>query len=231
VASSVRAGLLTLFPAGERSRVVGGGRDGIERLAVGVDFADGHGKAEYFSAGDEGTLVCVAAAGIVFAAVGRLEHPAPLRDVPVGIAVLPCAAAVNLGSPACSSTPDDRAGSLTLEADGRHLMADVWTSVGVVAGIAAVGLTGSDALDPLIALVVAANIVLTGVRLMRRSASGLMDHALPLPELASIDEVFQRYAGTHVQFHALPPARPGGAASSPSTSSRQGHGRSSRATT
>jgi cation diffusion facilitator family transporter len=163
----------------------------------------GHEKAEYFSAGAEGTLVCVAAAGIVIAAVSRLQHPVALRDVGAGIVVSLCAAAVNLVVARLLIHTGRSNRSLTLEADGRHLMADVWTSVGVVVGIAAVGLTGWGTLDPLIALAVAANIVVTGIHLMRRSASGLMDHALPPAQLAAIDEVFTQFAGPQVHFHAL----------------------------
>jgi cation diffusion facilitator family transporter len=93
--------------------------------------------------------------------------------------------------------------SLTLEADGRHLMTDVWTSAGVVAGVAAVAVTGWNVLDPIIALAVAANIVVTGVRLMGRSAGGLMDRALPADELARVREVLARQESDDVHFHAL----------------------------
>jgi cation diffusion facilitator family transporter len=93
--------------------------------------------------------------------------------------------------------------SIVLEADGRHLMTDVWTSVGVVAGVALVAATGWERLDPLIALLVAANIVLTGVALVRRFTGGLMDRALPPQQRAAIDAVLQRYADGRVQFHAL----------------------------
>jgi cation diffusion facilitator family transporter len=93
--------------------------------------------------------------------------------------------------------------SLVLEADGRHLMTDVWTSVGVVAGVALVAITGWERLDPIIALLVAVNIVVTGVSLVRRFTGGLMDRALPPDERAAIEHVLQRYAGQGVQFHAL----------------------------
>jgi cation diffusion facilitator family transporter len=93
--------------------------------------------------------------------------------------------------------------SLVLEADGRHLMTDVWTSVGVVAGVALVALTGWERLDPIIALLVADNIVVTGVSLVRRFTGGLMDRALPPDQRAAIDAVLQRYAGEQVEFHAL----------------------------
>jgi cation diffusion facilitator family transporter len=169
----------------------------------------GHEKAEYFSAGAEGTLICVAAAAIVYAAIQRLLNPVQLQDVGVGVAVSLCAAGLNLVVARLLIHAGKAHRSLTLEADGRHLMTDVWTSIGVVAGVAAVGLTGWERLDPLIALAVAANIVVTGVRLMRRSAAGLMDHALPADELAKIDEILDRYADREIQFHALRTRRAG----------------------
>jgi cation diffusion facilitator family transporter len=163
----------------------------------------GHEKAEYFSAGAEGTLVCVAAAAIVWTAIGRLRHPVPLADVGIGAAVSLCAAVLNLVVARMLIQGGRSHRSVTLEADGRHLMTDVWTSVGVVVGVVAVGITGWERLDPLIALVVAANIIATGVRLMQRSASGLMDHALPPDQLAAVQSVFDSYSGSEVHFHAL----------------------------
>jgi cation diffusion facilitator family transporter len=169
----------------------------------------GHEKAEYFSAGAEGTLICVAAAGITWAAIQRLLHPAELQDVGVGVAISLCAAALNLAVARLLIHAGKLHRSLTLEADGRHLMTDVWTSVGVVIGVAAVGLTGWKTLDPLIALAVAANIVFTGVHLMRRSAGGLMDRALPPEELREVHATLDRYASPDVQFHALRTRRAG----------------------
>lgn len=163
----------------------------------------GHEKAEYFSAGAEGTLICLAAAAIIYAAVQRLLNPVRLQDVGIGVVVSLCAAALNLVVARLLIGAGKAHRSLTLEADGRHLMTDVWTSAGVVAGVAAVGLTGWETLDPLVALAVAANIVVTGVRLMRRSAAGLMDHALPAQELSKIHAILDNHAGTEIQFHAL----------------------------
>jgi cation diffusion facilitator family transporter len=93
--------------------------------------------------------------------------------------------------------------SLVLEADGRHLMTDVWTSAGVVVGVAAVAISGWERLDPIVALLVAANIVATGVSLLRGFAGGLMDRALPEDQLAAVDAVLARFAGGEVKFHAL----------------------------
>lgn len=169
----------------------------------------GHEKAEYFSAGAEGTLICIAAAGIAYAGIQRLLNPVQLQDVGIGIAVSICAAALNLFVARLLIYAGKAHRSLTLEADGRHLMTDVWTSAGVVVGVAAVGLTGWETLDPLIALAVAANIVVTGVRLMRRSAAGLMDRALPAADLAKIQIILEDYAGPEIQFHALRTRRAG----------------------
>jgi cation diffusion facilitator family transporter len=163
----------------------------------------GHEKAEYFSAGVEGTLICIAAAAIGWFAVGRILDPVALHDVGVGVVVSVGAAALNFAVARTLIHAGRRHRSLTLEADGRHLMTDVWTSAGVVAGVAGVAVTGWNLLDPLIALAVAANIVITGIRLMRRSAGGLMDRALPPDELAQVREVLARYESRDVQFHAL----------------------------
>jgi cation diffusion facilitator family transporter len=169
----------------------------------------GHEKAEYFSAGVEGTLIIVAAAGIVWLAVERLVNPIVLSDVEVGIAVSIVASGINLAVARTLIRAGQAERSLTLEADGRHLMTDVWTSVGVVAGVAAVAVTGWERLDPLIALAVAANIVITGVQLMRRSAGGLMDRALEPDELAAVQVVLERHASPEVHFHALRTRRAG----------------------
>lgn len=167
------------------------------------DHAYGHEKAEYFSAGAEGALVLVAAAGIAWVAGARLLQPEPLSDVGVGVAVSAAAAALNLVVATILARVGREQRSITLEANGRHLMTDVWTSVGVIGGIAAAGLTGWDRLDPIIALLVAVNIVRTGVQLLRRSAGGLMDHALGPSEQADIQAVLDAHREAGVQFHAL----------------------------
>ena len=138
------------------------------------------------------------------AAIQRLLNPVQLRDVGIGVAVSLAAAALNLFVARLLIHAGKTHRSLTLEADGRHLMTDVWTSAGVVvAGVAVVGLTGWTTLDPLIALAVAVNIIVTGIRLMRRSAAGLMDRALPAEELATVQATLDNYAGPEIQFHAL----------------------------
>ncbi|HEU4929609.1 MAG TPA: cation diffusion facilitator family transporter, partial [Candidatus Krumholzibacteria bacterium] len=125
--------------------------------------AYGHSKAEYFASLFEGTLVVLAAASIALAAVPRLIHPHPLTEIGTGLAMSVAAALVNLLVALVLRRASVRYDSITLEASSQHLMADVWTSVGVVAGVGAVALTGWQRLDPLVALAVATHIVLTGV--------------------------------------------------------------------
>lgn len=163
----------------------------------------GHEKAEFFSAGAEGALILVASASIAWLAVKRLVDPVVLEDVAVGIAVSIVASAVNLLVALLLLREGRRFRSITLEADGRHLMTDVWTSAGVIAGVAAVGITGWERLDPLIALAVAANIFVAGIRLIRRSGGGLLDRALPEDEQRAIDEVLERAGAQGIAFHAV----------------------------
>ncbi|HSC73996.1 MAG TPA: cation diffusion facilitator family transporter [Gaiellaceae bacterium] len=163
----------------------------------------GHEKAEYFSAGVEGGLIMVAAASIAWVAVRRLLHPVPLEDVSVGLAVSAGASLINLLVGLTLVRAGRRHRSITVEADGRHLLTDVWTSVGVIAGVAVVALTGWERLDPLIALAVAANIVLTGIHLVQRSSGGLMDHALSAEDQAALDAALARYRNQGITFHAV----------------------------
>jgi len=167
------------------------------------DHAYGHAKAEYFSAGVEGALIFVAALGIAGMAVTRLLDPAPIDDVGAGLAVSACASVINLAVGLLLVRAGRAHRSITLEADGRHLMTDVLTSVGVIAGVAAVAITGWERLDPIIALLVAANIVLTGLGLVRRSVGGLMDRALGDDELETIRDALAPFEREGIQFHAL----------------------------
>ncbi|MRD73524.1 cation diffusion facilitator family transporter [Rhodocyclus tenuis] len=163
----------------------------------------GHSKAEYFSSAFEGLLIIVAAGAIAYAAIPRLLSPQALDAVDIGLAVSGVATVVNLVVARILLTAGKRYASITLEADGHHLMTDVWTSVGVIVGVGAVALTGWLWLDPLLALVVAGNIVWTGVQLLRRSADGLMDVALPPDERAALAAVLERYRQQGIDFHAL----------------------------
>jgi cation diffusion facilitator family transporter len=167
------------------------------------EHAYGHAKAEYFSAGVEGTLILLAAAGIAVTAVDRLIHPQPLESVGLGLAVTAVATAINLAVGLLLLRTGRRERQIVLEADGKHLITDVWTSVGVIVGVAGVAITGWDRLDPIVALAVAANILVAGGGLLRRSASGLMDRALEEPDMEVIRETLAEFERDGVRFHAL----------------------------
>ncbi len=167
------------------------------------DHAYGHAKAEYFASGFEGALILLAAASIVVASVPRLFSPQPLEQVGVGLAVAVIAALVNLGAALVLRRAGKQYNSIALEADSRHLLTDVWTSVGVVIGVGATALIGWYWLDPLVALLVAANIVWSGIQIMRSSVKGLMDATLPDEEQAQLRAILQSYAAQGVQFHKL----------------------------
>jgi cation diffusion facilitator family transporter len=163
----------------------------------------GHSKAEYFSSGVEGTLILVASAGIIISAVIRLLNPQPLEQLGIGLVVSTAASIVNLIIARILISAGKRENSITLESDGQHLMTDVWTSVGVIGGVAVVALTGWAWLDSLVAVAVALNIIWTGVQLVRRSVAGLMDASLPTNEQEIIEGVMIKYRGKEVDFHAL----------------------------
>lgn len=167
------------------------------------DHAYGHGKAEYFSSGLEGGLILVAALSIAVAAVMRLITPQPLQELGVGLGVSLAASAVNLVVALLILRAGRKHNSITLEANARHLFTDVWTSVGVLAGIGLVVLTGWQWLDPVVALLVAANIIRTGVGIVNRSVGGLMDAAISPADVAVVRKIFQRYESGGVKFHAL----------------------------
>lgn len=167
------------------------------------EHAYGYSKAEYFSSGAEGTLILIAALGIGVAAIKTLFAPRPLAEVGLGLGISLVASMVNLGVSVSLSKAGKRYQSVTLESDARHLMTDVWTSGGVLIGVAAVGLTGWDRLDPIVALLVAANIVRSGVDIVRRSVLGLMDTALPPREADQLGKVLGTYVETGIQIHAL----------------------------
>ena len=163
----------------------------------------GHGKAEYFSSWLEGALIVVAAAAIAVTAIDRLLHQQALQAIGAGLAVSVVATAINFAVARVLLRVGTRHHSIALEADGRHLMTDVWTSVGVVVGVGAVALTGQRWLDPAVALAVALNIVRAGFSLVRRSAQGLMDSALPNVDQATIRAILDRYRDDGIDYHAL----------------------------
>lgn len=167
------------------------------------DHAHGHGKAEYFSSAFEGFLILIAAISIGYAAIGRLLHPQGLEDVGIGLAVSVAASVINLVTARILLGVGRQHNSITLEADAQHLMTDVWTSVGVIIGVALVWATGWLWLDPVIAILVAVNIVWTGWQLLRRSAAGLMDVSVPEETRLAIEAVLDRYRSEGLEFHAL----------------------------
>jgi cation diffusion facilitator family transporter len=167
------------------------------------EHAFGHNKAEYFSSGLESALILIAAAWIGVTAWDRILDPQPLHNVGLGLSVTLVAAALNGGVALIILRAGRRLRSITLRADAQHLLTDVWTSLGVVAGIVTVQLTGWLVLDPVIGLVVAANIVWTGVRLLRDTAQGLLDRALPPEDQDAISKVLSRYEKRGIEFHAL----------------------------
>jgi len=165
--------------------------------------AHGHGKAEYFSSAFEGFLIFIAAVSIGYAAVDRLLHPRVLEDIGIGLAVSVVASIINLATARILLQVGLKENSITLEADAHHLLTDVWTSAGVIVGVGLVWATGWLWLDPAIALLVAANILWTGWRLLRRSASGLMDESVLPEQLKAIEDVLETYQRQGLEFHAL----------------------------
>jgi cation diffusion facilitator family transporter len=165
--------------------------------------AYGHTKAEYFSSAFEGVLILAAAVWIAVEAVERLTDPRPIVSASIGLAVAALATAVNLATARILMSVGREAKSIALEADAHHLFTDVWTSIGVIAGVGLVWVTGWLWLDPTIALLVAANIVWTGWHLARRSAAGLMDASLPGAELKQIEAILAAYRQQGLEFHAL----------------------------
>jgi cation diffusion facilitator family transporter len=163
----------------------------------------GHSKAEYFSSGVEGALILVAAISIAIAAWERLSHPQPLEQLGLGLGLTLVATAINGVLAFKMLQAGRRLRSVTLRADAHHLLTDVWTSVGVLVGVLLVQLTGWLVLDPIVALVVAANIVWAGFNLLRETGSGLLDAALPEDEQRLITEIFLPYQDQGIQFHAL----------------------------
>ena len=164
----------------------------------------GRFKAEYFASGMEGALIVFAAIAIAYEAVPRLADPQPIAAPLLGIAISAVASGVNLACGLLLISAGKRLHSIALEADGHHLMSDVWTSGAIIAGVALVAGTGWHILDPLIAIGVAVHIVFTGFMLMRRSFAGLLDAAIPEAERAEIEKVFAEYRKRYgVEFHAL----------------------------
>lgn len=163
----------------------------------------GHSKAEYFASVTEGILILGAAIGIISAAINRLLRPGEIEQLGLGLGVSVTASVINLIVARVLLREGKARRSITLEADAHHLMTDVWTSAGVIGGVGIAGFTGWGILDPLVAIVVALNIIWTGIRLVSRSVAGLMDAALPTQEQVLIEDVLEKYRQQGVNFHAL----------------------------
>jgi cation diffusion facilitator family transporter len=163
----------------------------------------GHEKIEYFSSGLEGVLILVAAVGIAWYAVSRLLKPEPLQSLDVGTLLTLATAAVNFPVALVLLRVGRTQSSIVLEADGRHLITDVWTTMALVAGLVLVWLTDKLWLDSVMGLVVSVNIVWTGFDLVRRSFNGLMDHALPVAEQAAVRAAIETRLEPGMDYHAL----------------------------
>lgn len=163
----------------------------------------GHEKIEFFASGIEGVLILVAAGGIGWYAIDRLRDPRPIESFGLGAVVTIVATGINLLVARTLLQVAKERRSVVLEADGHHLMTDVLTSIGVLAGLVIVSITGVDELDPIIALLVAVNIVWTGVRLVRGSIDGLLDKALPERDQQRIRTVIGQELDEGSTFHAL----------------------------
>ncbi len=163
----------------------------------------GHEKIEFFSSGLEGVCIVVAAIGIGWYAVRRLLLPQALEALDIGVVVSLAAALINLVVARVLLRVGRAFRSVVLEADGKHLMTDVWTSFAVIVGLLLVRWTGIETLDPIIALIVAANILWTGGDLIRVSFNGLMDHALSLEEQALVRAAIAPHLSEGMAYHAL----------------------------
>lgn len=163
----------------------------------------GHSKAEYFSSATEGALILIAAFSIIRTAIPRILEPAALENINTGLLFSLLASAVNLAVGLTLITNGRKRKSLVLEADGRHLMTDVWTSVGVIAGIVMVKFTGWLIIDPIIAILVALNIIYTGYKLISRSASGLMDATIPAEDLEKVTLYLDSLKENEIEYHSL----------------------------
>ncbi|MFN2136607.1 MAG: cation diffusion facilitator family transporter [Candidatus Promineifilaceae bacterium] len=163
----------------------------------------GHDKAEYFSSGIEGTLIVVASAAILVTGLRRLLNPQPLEQVGLGLTVAIIAALINLLAGQIILRASRRYDSITLEADGRHLMSDVWTSAAVVGGVAAATVSGIEQLDPLIAIAIGLKIGWEGLHIFRRSVQGLMDTPIAREERETVESILNEHNGEGVRWHAM----------------------------
>lgn len=181
----------------------------IAKVPPDEDHPLGHSKAEYFSSGFEGLLILGAAGAIIWSATNRLFAPQPLEDVGLGLAVSTGASMINLFVALAMRRAAVRFRSIALEGGSRHLMTDVWTSAGVITGVALVSFTGWLWLDALVAIAVGLHILSEGVQLVRASAHGLMDAALPEEDLKSVRTAFDKLTTPEITFTNLRTRRAG----------------------
>lgn len=163
----------------------------------------GHTKAEYFSSAIEGGMIVVAAFSIIWSAVPRIIHPQPLENVEVGLLISVGASLINLVVALVLIKAGKKNNSITLDADGKHLMTDVYTSGGVLLGILLVKLSGWQILDGIVAVAVALNILWAGYQLIHRSATGLLDASIPDDELAKISDLLNSLKSQSIEHHSL----------------------------
>ncbi|AVL98959.1 cation-efflux pump [Gordonia iterans] len=161
----------------------------------------GHAKSEYFSAVIEGVMIVVAAGLIMYTAIDRLLHPRELESLGIGLLISVVAALLNGVVAVLLMRAGRQHRSISLEADGKHLLTDVWTTAGVIVGVGLVALTGWVQLDAIVAIAVAINILVVGFLLIRRSTAGLMDAALDAADQSAIGEVLDRFRVDGVDFH------------------------------
>lgn len=163
----------------------------------------GHHKAEYFSSVTEGIMILLAAIAIGVTATERLLHPLPVQQLGTGLLISTGASLVNLFVGLMLVRAGKKQRSIILEADGKHLLTDVWTTAGVLSALFVVKISGWLILDPLIAILVACNIIYTGIRLIMRSVSGLMDSAMSEKEQATIREILDSSCTEGMKYHSL----------------------------
>ena len=163
----------------------------------------GHGKAEYLSALVEGTMIFVAAAAIVWTSVDRLINPVAIERAGIGLVLTTAASLINLAVGLLLVRVGTRHRSITLVADGKHLLTDVWTSAGVLVGMVLVAVTGWAPLDPIVALAVGVNILVTGFGLARRSLAGLLSARLPAEDLAIVDDALEQFRAEGVEVRSV----------------------------
>lgn len=221
---AITAAIVTLFLKGASSWVTGSVglfSDAMESLVnlfasltalfgvwyaarpIDADHTYGHEKIEYFVSGLEGVLVLVAAFGIGWVAVARFLTPHEIRELGLGAGLSLIAAAINGSVAMVLLHAARRHHSIVLEADGKHLLSDVYTSVVVVAGLVLASWTGLTWLDPLLALIVAVHVSVMAVGLVRRSFDGLMDHALPESDQHLVRITLERFMSPGLHFHAV----------------------------